>query len=666
MLNKALTTFSLIVTSLAIPAQDPLLTYEGDRGPGKGKHIVFIASDHEYRSEEALPALARILAKHHGFKCTVLFGVDQDGVIKPGQSNVPGLETLREADLMVLFARFQNWPDEQMQHFVDYLDRAGPIVGLRTSTHAFKIPRDATFARYSNGYPNAEYKDGFGRQVLGEKWAGHHGKNHRQSTRLDIVPEKAGHPILRGVEKMWVQCGGYKADPLPPSEVLAIAVPLSGMEPDSKTDLTHDAVPGAWTRNYTGKDRPTYEARSDWMSLPGALEKMGNAHGDVAVSSKGDVYVSILSGPKAGIQVYGADGKYRHNLKAAPADLHGFVIHKGSGGEFIYGPCLSGQKIVKIALDGEVVMTIPGKAIPEQYWTLPRPTWARPALRMTACDVAPNGDIYVTDGYGSDHVHRFSAEGKYLTTFGGKKAPYDFRTLHKIAIDTRFSPPRIIGTDRANHRVVHMSLDGKFLGTVAEGLLLPAAVAIHGDHAAVGELKGRVTLLDKAGKVVARVGVNKAGDEVGTNRTPPGKWRPGIVTAPHGVAFNANGDLFVTEYSQYGRVHRFRRTAPNASSGRVFTSTYGASNDIENEGYRRMLINACFWAVGLEAEIKAEADVSFVGPFTGTWRKGRGRRKAGTKPQDMAGWGTPIPPLGEGKNDPQAEKKGARRKNKRE
>ena len=136
------------------------------------------------------------------------------------------------------------------------------------------------------------------------------------------------------------------------------------------------------------------------------------------------------------------------------------------------------------------------------------------------------------------------------------------------------------------------------------------------------------------------------------------------MTAPHGVAFNAKGDLFVTEYSQYGRVHRFRRTAPGASSGRVFTSTYGASNDIENDGYRRMLINACFWAVGLEAEIQAEADVSFVGPFTGTWRKGRGRRKAGTKPQDMAGWDTPIPPLEKGGSDPQA--KGANRKGKRE
>ncbi|MDP6442738.1 MAG: hypothetical protein QF805_03005, partial [Pirellulaceae bacterium] len=160
------------------------LTYQGEAGAGAGKHIVFIASDHEYRSEETLPALARILAKHHGFKCTVLFGVDDKGVIRPGHNNVPGLEALESADLMVIFTRFQNWPDDQMTHFENYLRRGGPIVGLRTATHGFKIPNNSKFAKYSNGYGGKEYKDGFGRQVLGEKWAGHYGGNHRSSTRL--------------------------------------------------------------------------------------------------------------------------------------------------------------------------------------------------------------------------------------------------------------------------------------------------------------------------------------------------------------------------------------------------------------------------------------------------------------------------------------------------
>ena len=134
------------------------LVYEGEKGLGKGKHLVFIASDHEYRSEETLPALARILAKHHGFKCSVVFGVDANGVIKPGANNVPGIEELAKADLMVVFTRFQNWPEDQMKHFVDYLDRAGPIVGLRTATHGFnKISKDSPYAKYNNGYGGADY-----------------------------------------------------------------------------------------------------------------------------------------------------------------------------------------------------------------------------------------------------------------------------------------------------------------------------------------------------------------------------------------------------------------------------------------------------------------------------------------------------------------------------
>lgn len=234
--------FTVLLSLVSVDAirANPLV-YQGDAGPGKGKHIVFIASDHEYRSEETLPALARILAKHHGFKSTVLFGLSDNGEIKPGQSNVPGLEALETADLVVLFTRFQNWPEEQMRHFDKYIQRGGPIVGLRTATHAFQIPGNNTFAKYSS----------FGRQTLGEGWAGHYGGNHKSSTRLDIVPDKAKHPILTGVRDMWVQCGGYKTNPLQPSEVLAMAQPLLGMQPTSLPDPKLPPVPGAWTRSYT-------------------------------------------------------------------------------------------------------------------------------------------------------------------------------------------------------------------------------------------------------------------------------------------------------------------------------------------------------------------------------------------------------------------------------
>ncbi len=229
------------------------LVYEGTAGPGKGKSIVLIASDPEYKSEETLPQLARMLAKHQGFKCTVLFGLDPaTGEIRPGFPNIPGTEALKDADLMVIFTRFQNPPADQMQPIIDYLARGGPVLGLRTATHAFQIPKDSPFVKYDYRYEGADFKGGFGRQILGETWVGHYGPNHESSTRLDIVPDRAGHPVLSGVKSMWAEIGAYNANPIAGSEILAMAQPLTGMEPSSPDDTTKKPMPGAWVRTYTG------------------------------------------------------------------------------------------------------------------------------------------------------------------------------------------------------------------------------------------------------------------------------------------------------------------------------------------------------------------------------------------------------------------------------
>lgn len=239
----------IVLLAETVPAQP--LVYEGGSGPGAGRHIVFLAGDHEYRSEETLPALARILAKRHGFRCTVLFTVNPDtGEIDPGCNNMPGTDALDSADLMVIFLRFQNFPPEQMQPIVDYLDRAGPVVGLRTATHAFKIPADSEFARFDTYYAGAEFEKGFGRQILGETWVSHYGTNHEMSTRLDLVPQAAEHPILRGVSDPWVESGGYWVEPQADSEVLALAQPLNGMTPESPSAADKAPCPGAWTRTY--------------------------------------------------------------------------------------------------------------------------------------------------------------------------------------------------------------------------------------------------------------------------------------------------------------------------------------------------------------------------------------------------------------------------------
>ena len=257
--------FSLcvFVALLAAPAvssaQNPhLVVYEGAKGPGHGKHIVLLAGDHEYRSEESLPALARILAKHYGFKCSVFFTTDpRTGFIEPGSSNMAGLEALKTADLLVIFLRFQDFPDDQMQHIVDYLDRGGPVVGFRTATHAFQIKRpDAKFLKYhwqtKEGFPG-----GFGRQILGETWVSHYGTNHKMSSRLLLQPDQLAHPILRGVKDVWVQSGGYMATPIEGSVVLAKGQILEGMKPDSLPAAGKEQVPVAWHRTYTSASGKT-------------------------------------------------------------------------------------------------------------------------------------------------------------------------------------------------------------------------------------------------------------------------------------------------------------------------------------------------------------------------------------------------------------------------
>jgi type 1 glutamine amidotransferase len=246
----------LIATAFGATAvQASSIVYQGDAGPGLGKHIVFLASDHEYRTEETCPALARILAKHHGFKCTVVFGVDKDGFIEAGSSRVSGLEALEKADLFVIFARFLNLPDAEMAHVAAYLDRGGPVVGLRTSSHAFKIPGGSTYAKYDFKSKVAGYENGFGHQVLGNTWVGHYGNNHKQGTRIQTVPDQRGHVILTGVgETAFCHAGAYVGKPGPDFTVLTTSQPLVSMDPTAAPDTTKPPMPSTWTREYAARD----------------------------------------------------------------------------------------------------------------------------------------------------------------------------------------------------------------------------------------------------------------------------------------------------------------------------------------------------------------------------------------------------------------------------
>jgi len=243
------------LTGAGLAQADTSIVYEGDSGPGLGKHIVFLASDHEYRTEQTSPALARILAKRLGFKCTVVFGVDDNGFIEAGSSNVSGLKALKQADLFFIFARFLNLPDDEMAHVESYIEKGGPVVGLRTSSHAFQIPKDSKYAKYDFKSNVKGYENGFGHQILGNTWVGHYGNNHQQGTRIQIVPEQKAHAILTGVgDNAFTHAGAYVGKPGPDFTVLTNSQPLVSMDPKADPDSKKPPMPSTWTRHYEAKD----------------------------------------------------------------------------------------------------------------------------------------------------------------------------------------------------------------------------------------------------------------------------------------------------------------------------------------------------------------------------------------------------------------------------
>jgi type 1 glutamine amidotransferase len=224
--------------------------YEGKSGPGMGRHVVFLAGDEEYRSEEGLPMLAKILSQWHGFKCTVLFPIDKDGAINPNQRDrLPGAEALDSADAIVMLLRFRAWPDEAMKHFVDAYLAGKPIIALRTSTHAFSFGNSGAYKQFS--WDSAEWKGGFGKQVLGETWVNHWGAHKHEATRGIIEPLANDNPLLRGVKDIFADTDVYEAYPPPDAKVLVRGQVLQGMNPTDppvEGKKNNPMMPVVWTR----------------------------------------------------------------------------------------------------------------------------------------------------------------------------------------------------------------------------------------------------------------------------------------------------------------------------------------------------------------------------------------------------------------------------------
>jgi hypothetical protein len=256
------------------------LVYKGTRGPGVGKQIVFLTGDEEYRSEEGLPQLAKILAERHGFTCTVLFAINPaDGTVDPNiKNNLSGAEALDSADAIVMLLRYREWPDAQMKHFVDAFLAGKPIIALRTSTHAFNYDAKSASAYTKFGVGSTEWHGGFGRQVLGETWVSHHGDHMKEATRGIIEPSSADDPILRGVTEVFAVTDVYTANPQPDSKILLRGAVLTGMHPTdppvagSKNDPMQ---PVAWTRLYRNENGTTNRILCTTMGAATDLENEG-------------------------------------------------------------------------------------------------------------------------------------------------------------------------------------------------------------------------------------------------------------------------------------------------------------------------------------------------------------------------------------------------------
>lgn len=361
----------------------------------------------------------------------------------------------------------------------------------------------------------------------------------------------------------------------------------------------------------------SYASVPNW-GMPVKGEFPGPTHGGVAIGHDGLIYASTDNAK--GILVFNPDGTLLRNIAPECKGCHSLIIREENGKEYLYAAHLLGNRAVKLTTDGSLIWEIKapmesglydspetpvpptpsnslcpysGKPVDPAFSTmikgikvsfsdakglqefeahpdkqaeviarlgLKAPP-ARRVLKPTSVSVAPDGSVFVADGYGASVIHRYSPDLKYQGTIkeaGGMvlKCP------HSVVVDTRTPTPTLMVCDRANKRIIRLALDGTFLGEISKDLPLPSTLAIFGDKTAVTELQGRVDILDANGKVISTLGENLDKKQGGNFGVPPEAWQEGIFTAPHGICFDSAGNLYVTDWNRWGRISRLNRVIP--------------------------------------------------------------------------------------------------------
>lgn len=295
----------------------------------------------------------------------------------------------------------------------------------------------------------------------------------------------------------------------------------------------------------------SYEWVSDWLKLPPGMN-VGQTHGDVVVDSQDHVYFSVDTGNA--IFEVAPDGRVvRVFGQDLGAGIHGMrLVKEPDGREVIWLAHLNRHEALKISLHGEILMTLPFPDGNGMYKDVKE-------YVPTALDVAPNGDVYVVDGYGRFWLHRFSAKGEYVQSWNGTQGAGPFREPHGVGIDLRGAEPRVVVADRRQHRLQRFTLDGRYVDSVEKELRLPSKVVSRGPDLMVVDLDGRVTVFDEKYEVLAQLGDNPNLELRGKYSVPPSQWREGEFIAPHGAAWDSRGNLYVADWNAFGRINKLGR-----------------------------------------------------------------------------------------------------------
>src|SRR5256714_10209660 len=280
-------------------------------------------------------------------------------------------------------------------------------------------------------------------------------------------------------------------------------------------------------------------------------KQLGPCHGGVVIDKAGNIYVTTDT--ERGIVVFSREGKFLRTT--GPTRIHGLELQTEKGTEYIYAARPTDHEVIKLKLDGE------------REWAIEFPKEAgiykdANGFKPCAVTVAPDGSIFIADGYGANYVLKLDKTRKFVKAFGGPgEAEGKFKTCHGIGLDTRQGKPLLLVCNRNNNRVEYWDLDGNFVKVIQKDLRMPAAVHIRGDYAVFPELQGRVTVLDKQGRIAAQLGDNPNEKQRANFGLPPEQWKEGICNSPHGASIDKDGNLIVTEWSQFGRLHKFLRAA---------------------------------------------------------------------------------------------------------